>query len=1007
MIGCPLARATVLLLLLTASIVGVQSPADAEGPSLADSFSRADNWQIGSAETGQAWQLWNGTAVVADQAGAASIPGYTLAVADAGYSAGTVAASVSVVSDEFWLVFRASNSGNYWRFGRWQGGPYQLQQVAGWALGSPVITTSASVVAVNGDRLSCTLDVGVACSVNGEPVASSSAPFNRTSTTVGFAMADPSAPPPTRIDDVMFTPAAPAPDLAVAVDAASASVTAGASASWSVTITNIGGARAAGVSLAATVPSSLSQVSHTSSSGTCTVGSSVSCEFGELLMGQSVTVQVTGTAPATPQAMMLSAAATTTSPESALANNGDSAAISVEPGASPSSVVTDNFARPDSYSLGTTPTGHVWQGWNGTPRVVGQQAASGEPSYMLAAVDGGISSGSVQVTVPVVSGDFWLMARGSNNGNYWRFGSSGGGNYVLEQVRNWSMASPEVQVLAAVAPAPGDRLECRYLTGIACSVNGVDVAASTDSFNNTATWVGMASYSSSVPATPRFDNFSVSLVSASSDLAVAVAPGAGSVLAGDAMVWTATVTNIGAASAGGVQVSTSLPPGVSALEATPSTGSCSLAAGVATCSLGAMAPAGVGTVTYRAIAPSTSGSVGLTVVVAPSAGSDPDPSNNQASASIQVRLLALPGEVLLDQFERPDAVTLGQVPGGRSWDQVYGTIGVAGGRAGKTSSQSGLAMAAIDPGFTFGTMEVTVASGSSEQFYLVFRAKDAANYFRFGRDSSGFYRVQKLINNSLTGLEFNAIRVNVVPADGDRIRLVTRPDDSWFISVNGVHVVDGGDLSLLGEFRYGLAANSDAVRFDDVRISPLMSTGTATAESFNHPEGSNLELRPPTSGTAYVWLTPLGYWQTLSGRAVMGSPGYGLAWMETSSELASVGARVVNAGNEAWLVFRRMEDGSYFRFGYSADSQQQYTLERITSANAKGVIPGGVTTSGQVRAAGDQVEIRQSPDGTIRGFVNGVEAVTAVDAVNGIRGTGYGLAGPQGVTFDDFSVTPQ
>ena len=36
-------------------------PASATGSTFVDTFTRADNWQIGSAETGQAWQVWSGT----------------------------------------------------------------------------------------------------------------------------------------------------------------------------------------------------------------------------------------------------------------------------------------------------------------------------------------------------------------------------------------------------------------------------------------------------------------------------------------------------------------------------------------------------------------------------------------------------------------------------------------------------------------------------------------------------------------------------------------------------------------------------------------------------------------------------------------------------------------------------------------------------------------------------------------------------------------------------------
>ena len=76
-----------------------------------------------------------------------------------------------------------------WRSpGRWQDGPYQLQQIVGNALGTPSVTTSATVAAAAGDRMACKLSSSaITCSVNGTVVASSVNSFNATARNVGFA----------------------------------------------------------------------------------------------------------------------------------------------------------------------------------------------------------------------------------------------------------------------------------------------------------------------------------------------------------------------------------------------------------------------------------------------------------------------------------------------------------------------------------------------------------------------------------------------------------------------------------------------------------------------------------------------------------------------------------------------------------------------------------------------------------------------------------------------------
>lgn len=996
----------VVLATLASLLVVIPVAAAAEplpGAALHDSFSRPDNWQIGSTETGQPWMLWGGTAVVSGNMAAASVSGYTLAVADSGIASGTVSLSVPVISDEFWMIFRASNNGNYWRFGRSSGGAYQLQQVTSWTLGSPAVTTLATVVPADGDRLECQLGSGITCSVDATPVVATADGFNRAATYAGFATAGGPGPPATRFDDITVEAAAPAPDLRVALATAADAVSVGAPVSWTATVSNDGDLTATGVELTAPLPGSVAGVTATSAGGTCAVAAQVSCALADLEPGASVVVVISGTAPSQPQTVSLSVSATANEADADPLNNGSTADITIEAAVPANAVVVDNFARADSWSMGAAPTGQTWEVWQGTARVAGGRALASEPGYTLAAIDTGTTTGSVTFTAPSISSDYWIIARASNAGNYWRFGRSADGPYELQQVRGWVFGSPVITVLGAVTPAPGDQLECRFLVGITCFVNGTAVASSADPFNGSARHAGFAAYAASGAPALRVDDFRAATPSPAPDLVVAVASSASSVVSGARMSWTTTVRNAGDRTATGATLSGTLAAGLSNVAATASSGSCALSGGSVSCSLGNLAPGATATVVVSATAPATPARFELSASAA-SGEDDGDRSTNSGAAGINVRVLAGPGAVTTDSFTRIDAPSLGTTEQGRPWQMLQGTMGVVGNQAARTGGP-GLSIAAIDPGFSFGTYEVRVTQGAATGFYVIVRARDSSNYFRVGADSTGYYRMEKILNGQFSNLQFGAVRDNVRPADGDLIRITVRPDDGWFVTINGVHVLDGGDLDLLDEFGFGLATASPTVRFDDVSVTQAISSGITTTERFDHPEGSELQLQTPTSGTRFTWRSPFGYWLTRGGAAVLASPGYGMATLEVSSQLMRARVTARTRTGQAWLVFRHREDGSYFRFGRERGGT--YTVDRITPTGAFAPVPGGVQIVTRLKAnLNDRLDVRQSADGSVRCYINDVLVATFTDAVNNVGATAYGIAGTEDVTFDDFIVSP-
>jgi len=203
----PVVAGLCLLTLSSAFPSGAGAAPVPPGAVVADSFDRPDSPGLGQADTGQNWMVFSGSPVVSSSAAEAPGPGYTLAVVDSGITAGRAMITIVAPTPEFWLVVRDTDTSNYWRFGRWQGQAYQLQQVINNALGSPVITMMTTLNPAGGDRLSCTFDPsGLACAVNGTTVVTTADPFNVDGRLVGLAAF---GNEPARFDDLLVTNPAP------------------------------------------------------------------------------------------------------------------------------------------------------------------------------------------------------------------------------------------------------------------------------------------------------------------------------------------------------------------------------------------------------------------------------------------------------------------------------------------------------------------------------------------------------------------------------------------------------------------------------------------------------------------------------------------------------------------------------------------------------------------------------------------------------------------------------
>jgi uncharacterized repeat protein (TIGR01451 family) len=957
------------------------------GTVVVDDFERPDAASLGSTVTGQPWSTWAGAALVDGGRAGSAVGGYTLAVVDTRLSTGTVAVSVPVLSDELWLVFRASDSGNYWRFGRWQGGGYQLQQVQGWALGTPELTTLSLPVPAAGDRLSCESGKTITCSVDGVPVVRTASTFNKAATNAGFAIASGSAPA-SRFDDLLVVAPPDLPDLVTTVSSGAATAAPGAAVTWDVAVANEGTSPALAVEVSAAVPAGLADAAMSTPSGPCAADAgSWTCPVGAVAAGSSIHLTVTGTAPSSAAQLTLTVTAMA-GRDLDPGSNTATTSVRVPP---PGAVLLDGFDRADAAGWGTADTGQAWQPWSGATRVAGGHGAPAAPGYALVVAPAG-REGRASVRVVDVSTELWLVVRASDPGNYWRFGRWQGGGYQLQLVRGWMLGAPAVTALGAVTPADGDVLECRLLAALTCSVNGTDVVTTLDGTNATAELVGLAAGGDDA-ATARFDDVAFVTPAPAPDLVADVAATPRIVDAGSPATWDVVVANAGNRPATNVTVRGDVPSGLTAVTAVAPGSTCAVDAAW-TCSLGDLAVGGSRTVTISGTAPTVTASLALTAT-AGATEADRDPTTDSAGAVVEARAAPPPGARLGDDFDRPDAPALGSTVTGQPWTVLTGALGITAGQVGATGT--GFAIAVVDPGWTFGTYTVRLAE--AEGAWVVFRARDAQNHFRLGADASGFYRVQKVVDGVVHDPAFQTVRLDVRPTDGDVVRIVTRPDDGYFVAVNGRHVLDGGDVGLMHEFRFGIAASgASSARFDDLAIGQTLTSGLVTSDGFDAPDGTELGT---SVGTTYPWVMPDGFWISSAGDAVLDSPGYGLAWLQTSSELGDARVRLESTDGDAWLVFRYAEDGSYFRFGRGGGA---YRVERLRGDDVL-AIPGGVEqVAAPVPAAGDLVEVRQDLDGSVRCVVDGEVVARFRDPVTNVRASSYGLAGTHGAAFDDFAV---
>jgi len=207
----------------------------------------------------------------------------------------------------------------------------------------------------------------------------------------------------------------------------------------------------------------------------------------------------------------------------------------------------------------------------------------------------------------------------------------------LSTPANWNCATPMVGGTGNIYCSIGG-LAAGYSGTFMLVLNVLGSTPSGTTITNTAT-VG------STTPDPLYGNntASASVVVATpgqADVAISGSVSPNPVLAGNNITYQLTVTNNGPSptSAAAVMVTDTLPAGVTFVSATPTVGSCSLAAGVITCSLGTLAAgSSVNITVIDAVNASTAAGTTITsAFTASSATSDPNPANNSVMLSTLV-----------------------------------------------------------------------------------------------------------------------------------------------------------------------------------------------------------------------------------------------------------------------------------------------------------------------------------------------------------------------------------
>jgi hypothetical protein len=770
------------------------------GPAVSDSFNRANSSTLGIADTGQPWTIHAGDAYISSGT-AAFGTGFVLTSLDAGTSEGVVQVLVSAPADEFWLILRMENTANYWRFGRWRGETYQLQQVIGNNIGNPQLQNLATMSPVVGDVLRCVLSTtSIECSVNGVVVVSTPDMFAASATRMGLSGYLASS---VRFDDFSVAAPGPIPDVAVRLTGP-VSTYPGRPVSWTATVENRGGAPAAIPELIVDPPEA-----HTVqiAGATCSSsGTSYRCSLPTLDPQEVVTLDIETPSVSPVSFLTVTATVPAVAGETDTSRNSASFTTQVKAPLPADTRVFDTFDRPNGTVLSISDSGHAWTHHANPVTINTGQAVTGT-GFSLTTINPGTPITKSSVTVAQPGSELWLIVRFQNDSNYWRFGRWRGEAYELQRIVAGNLGTPAITRFATLIPAAGDVIACDATqAALECSVNGTPVARTTETGGNTATRAGLSAYLSD---TLRFDDFLITGPPPPPNLAIKLA---GPVLTNANVVasWTATAMNLAEITADSVEIVITPPAEVSQVSITGS--SCAPAGSSWTCAVGNLRPGQTASIRLDAVTPINGGRITVTASVPVRAGEAQAADNSKAFVTT-VRSATNDNIQLYDAFDRPDASELGTAATGQSWSAVSSAFFI---RSGVAAVGDGYALASIDAESSAINASVAIVNPGSE-FWLVFRFQDSQNYWRFGRWHDEQYQLQSIRDGNLASPAVEVL-ATMQSAAGDALNCnvsITGIE----CSVNGTVVVRTTDPASRFATRVGLAAyNSGTVRFDDLLV---------------------------------------------------------------------------------------------------------------------------------------------------------------------------------------------
>jgi uncharacterized repeat protein (TIGR01451 family) len=386
-----------------------------------------------------------------------------------------------------------------------------------------------------------------------------------------------------RTRDVM-SPAAPSADVSVTKTDSPDPVTVGNNLTYTLKVHNGGPDAASAVTLADPLPGGLSLVSASSTKGTCSGTTTVSCNIGTVTSGTAndVTVTIVATVGAsTASSITNTATVTTSTPDPTSSNNQASAQTTVTPSADLQLTKTDS---PDPVQAGSNVTYTLKVHNAGPSTATGVSVSDAIPSgltFVSSSSTQGTCAGTTTVTCDIGTVD------------------AGAANDVT------------VTIVATAGPA------------------------ATPSVTNTAT----VSSSTTDPNDQNNDATAQTTVDPppSADLQLSKTDSPDPVQAGDDLTYTITVHNEGPDTASAVTVTDVLPSEVALMSATASQGSCAGTSTV-TCGLGTLAAGAANDATVTlVVTPSDNAVPGLTnTASASSSTADPAAENNEGSADTTV-----------------------------------------------------------------------------------------------------------------------------------------------------------------------------------------------------------------------------------------------------------------------------------------------------------------------------------------------------------------------------------